>query len=616
MIDGGLEWGAGKPPTPTLAITARNVPIDKQLLAAVSPERRAWLEKIGIAGKLDVDGKIFHPSAATQPADVSVELDMAVRDGSLWPQNSTYGITDVSGKLRLSDSRVLFTNFKGKRGDGEISASGACIWIDGKPQLAILGGARNLLLEPALRQMLPADAQAAWDQVTPKGTVDVDLRYGTDSMAATPTTKPSVYEVTLRPRQLAAVFKSLPYALSDLSGAIIVNPDGTVLQNLIGKHKGATIAISGSAAVGERAGWNLSLVGKDVPIDEELRKALPPSLADLMRSMKLAGKISFEFPKLSYRPGEPPTAPSTRAASVDPDLDLAGTVWFTDSSMDVGVPITDINGLLKLETGIRAGKLAGLKGNVQADTLKIAGRPGKNFSAELFKPETQDAMRIGKIQAQLAGGEMAGQVELAFPERGTSRFAMGLLLHNVDVRQLAGEDEKIKGQLDASLALEGAWADPTTRRGRGDVKVAGRDMYKIPLVLGLLQITNLALPISSPFNEATARYSVEGQKVTFETIEMRASNMIMQGSGSLNFDTKKVKMTFTTDNPNWPKVPILSDLLQGAKHELLQFHVNGTIQEPKVSGSVMNTFQTTVDEVLRAGDAPSSDSDAAKRNRK
>ena len=71
----------------------------------------------------------------------------------------------------------------------------------------------------------------------------------------------------------------------------------------------------------------------------------------------------------------------------------------------------------------------------------------------------------------------------------------------------------------------------------------------------------------------------------------------------MNFDTKKVKMTFVTDNPNWPKVPILNDLIQGAKHEMLQIHVNGTIEEPKVSGSVMNTFQTTIDEVLRGGNS-------------
>ena len=59
------------------------------------------------------------------------------------------------------------------------------------------------------------------------------------------------------------------------------------------------------------------------------------------------------------------------------------------------------------------------------------------------------------------------------------------MLRNADVATLAGPTEKdIKGKLTASLAIEGDWGDPATRRGRGDVSVAGKDMYRIPLVLG------------------------------------------------------------------------------------------------------------------------------------
>jgi hypothetical protein len=42
--------------------------------------------------------------------------------------------------------------------------------------------------------------------------------------------------------------------------------------------------------------------------------------------------------------------------------------------------------------------------------------------------------------------------------------------------------------------------------------------------------------------------------------------------------------------------------LQTARHELLQIHVRGTLQDPKVSATSMNTFTTTIDEVLRGDD--------------
>jgi hypothetical protein len=172
------------------------------------------------------------------------------------------------------------------------------------------------------------------------------------------------------------------------------------------------------------------------------------------------------------------------------------------------------------------------------------------------------------------------------------------------VQTLVGDSEKdIKGQVSASLSLEGSWGDPGSRRGRGDVAVSGKEMYRIPLVLGLLQITNLSLPISSPFNEAAARYTVEGEKVNFEQIELRASNMLMSGHGYLDFGKKKVDMTFMTDNPNAWKIPFLHELLQGARQEFLQIRVSGTVQEPKVKGNMMNTFSTTIDEVFK-GDRP------------
>jgi hypothetical protein len=602
MLDGKITFGKNQPVTPDLKIVARNAPIDKTLLAAISPERREWIERLGVSGKLDVDGKISRrqgdkgtrgqgeeTTPTTQP-DVDVSLDMTVHDGALWPRDTTFAISDVSGKLRLDQGRITLADFKGKRGEGALAASGSVEWINGKPQLALSASAKNLLLEPALYQMLPDDAKAAWDSVRPEGTVDASLNYGKSAAATTqPTTRPS-YDLTLHPSKLAVTLKSLPYKLTDLSGTIAVTPAGATLTNVMGKHGVATLAISGT---GDGNAWNLQVMGRDVPVDQELKSALPPGLTKLITAMNLRGKLSFDFAKVNYRPAAKPNA--------DGDLDLVGGIWFADAAMDLGVPITEVNGLLKLDAGIRSGKLAGLKGRMQAASLKVADRPAKDFYCELFKPEKQDVMRLDKIQGGLAGGELAGQVDVAFADTSSSRFALGLVLRNADITSLTGEKD-IHGQLTASLALEGSWDDPNSRRGRGDVSVAGRDMYQIPLMLGLMQITNLSLPISSPFSEGNARYSVEGQKITFEQIELSASNMIMRGSGSLNFDTKKVKMTFVTDNPNWPKLPLVNEILQGAKHELLQIHVNGTVQEPKVSGSLMSTFSTTIDEVLRGSD--------------
>jgi hypothetical protein len=237
--------------------------------------------------------------------------------------------------------------------------------------------------------------------------------------------------------------------------------------------------------------------------------------------------------------------------------------------------------------------------------MSMAGRILRDFRADLIKPAGRTELRIEKMDAKTCGGVMGGKVVLHFPDEGPSRYNLELALSKADVAQLAQENEKeVKGQLDASLALDGAWGGGfAERRGRGDVKVSGRGMYRVPLVLGLMQVTNLAVPLSGPFKDANARYSVEGHKIVFESIELRSDTMVMSGGGNLDFATKRVDMSFVTDNPRGLKVPFLDDLLQGARQELLKIHVHGTIEEPKVAAGMLGTFTTTIDRVAK-GDSP------------
>jgi hypothetical protein len=72
----------------------------------------------------------------------------------------------------------------------------------------------------------------------------------------------------------------------------------------------------------------------------------------------------------------------------------------------------------------------------------------------------------------------------------------------------------------------------------------------------------------------------------------------MDGSGWLDFGSKQVRLNFSTENPNWPHLPFIHDILQGAKEELMQIQVRGTVQDPKVSARSLHTLTTTVDQVF------------------
>lgn len=609
VVDGVVRFGDNKPLDPQLRISGQGILIDAKLLGALPKDRREWLEKLGIAGKLDLEGRVERDVRARAGAgsknpqdDITYELQLGLSHGSFWPVDGRPLVRDVTGKMRLTPHELVVSEMKGRRGDAKISGNGMVSWPGGKPSVVISAAAKDLLLDEALRKSLPAAWREGWDGVRPEGSVNIDLTYsgGVEDAAGGATTRPAAgFQAVIQPVKLAITPRPIPVRIDDLKGTITIRPEQTTLSEMMGTRKsGGTVSFSGTVPTGSsRGAWNLKLSAKEIINDKELSAALPPALSKLLASMKFKGKLGVDFSKLDFRPGADPK-------SEDGELDFKTVITLAGNSFDAGVPLDDVNGTLTLSAGARRGKLAGLTGTMELSSLQLAERKVTNLRADLIKPESEDALRIGKIEGDIAGGKLAGQIDLLFPDKGDSRFGLGLVVRNADVTELAGQTEKdIQGSLSASLALEGTWGNTASRRGRGDVSVSGKQMYKIPLLLGLMQITNLSLPISSPFNEGAVRYSVEGEKVSFEQIELRASNMLMSGSGWLDFGTKKVRMTFLTDNPNAWKIPFISEILAGARQEFMQIQVSGTVQEPKVRGSLMNTFTTTVDEVLNNGKA-------------
>jgi hypothetical protein len=623
--DGTTVPGSRVKMRPDLKVTARNVPIDQQLVDALPPARGKWLRAAGLTGLADVDGRVF----LDDHAEVGLDLSIALRDGKILPgPDGAYAVEGLAGTSRLTPNKFEVLQLTGRRGDATLTGSGHATWLDEKPAFAFVGAAKNLLLDPALYKLLPPAARTAWDQVHPDGTVDADVRYSGKTVSTTQpvaaqavasvdadTASPAdasemthAFDLSLRPRQLAVTPDAVPYRLDHLTGSATFAAGKVTLADITGRHNGATVRISGTGTVDASPNlWDLKIRGENVPADADLTRAAPKALADLLASLELNGSLNFDFTKLLVRTPETPAAtganrqsaignPKSEPAS---DIDFAVALSTPGASMSLALPVTDAVGQVDLAGALRNGALDELTGQFNFASLKLAGRPANNFSAAMNKPAADPTLHLTDLRGDVAGGAIAGSVDLSFPDAGPSGYNLSLVLRNANVRDLAPDNDRdIQGQLTASIALEGAWADPTTRRGRGDVLVTGREMYKVPVAMGFLQITNLSLPISQPFNEATARYSVQGQAVTFESVELHAPSMTMSGSGVLDFASKKVRMTFMTDNPNWPKLPFIDPLLQGARRELLQIKITGSIQDPKVSAGMFGTVTTTIDEVV------------------
>jgi hypothetical protein len=595
-IDGRVSFGPGRPIDPQLTISARNIPIDDELRNALATDQREWLNKAGVGGKIDVDGRVFSakPSTSAEP-DIDWDMRVKLRDGVIWPVENTFAVTDAVADTHLTRSKLDILSAKGKRGQAVVTGSGAIAWPDGQPRLSLDFQAADLLLDKTLYALIPQGGKKSWDGLNPSGAINLHVKYENDPTPA----GNDRFDVTIEPREVSVKPASLPWQMDKLAGQIAITPGRIALKDVTARHGAAVLKFSGVGVDQQgQTAWTIAAAGDKISVDDDLRKALPEAMGSLVKSIKLEGVIGFDCPKFTYRTAD---VASAGKPGGNTDVELQGRVSLVDSSLDIGVGLTHVNGAIDFSAAVHNGELDWLSAKIDAPSLLLAERSMKDLRSSLVKPAGRGFYQFADLRAKLAGGELAGQIDLETPKDGPSRYALAAVLRGCDVRQLTGESEvRIRGSVTGSIAMEGNWGDSLHRRGRGDIQVQGNDLYQIPVVLGLIQITNLSLPIKTPFTEASTQYFVDGQKVTFSQIELRAPSMVMQGSGTLDFGTHKLALVLTTDNPDWPKIPIIGALIDGAKRELFQIHVRGTIQEPLLKARSMNTFQTTIDEVFKA----------------
>jgi hypothetical protein len=655
VVDGRVAWGAafddrftvdltarpgGRPIQTVVHVLVHRAPIDADLINAIPEDKRGWMKALGVKGVLDVDGELSQqppiqggkPPASVEEAmaqnPLTFNLKMKLADGELTPAGSKFSVKSAIAEMTLIPDALHIESASARRGTAAITLWGDIAWPNGEPTLAIHSQAVGLLLDQDLHDLLPPEARVNWDALRPAGTVDVDIAYRTTATTATaapagaaqtqPAAKKPSLHIGLQPRELSIKPVGLPYQLDGLKGALSINDEHLNIAGVTARHGNAGFTLAGTGELGDKTTFDLKLSAKNLIINPALRDAMPEPVQNIIDGLKLHGPCDLNFSRLVYRSGltsaatapagaavaaAPTTGPfaaSAKASAMGTSLDFTLAATLHDGGLDVGVPLDEVNGTLNLDMKLRDGALAAIGGKFDVDSLSMAGRALQNFSAELNRSEDGNGLKIGRMQADLAGGQMAGEIDLLFPADGPSRYTLNLIVRDADVRELAREtDPTIQGNLTASLSLEGAWGDAVSRRGRGDVVVTGKEMYRIPVILGLLQVTNLALPVAQPFHRGTVRYTLDGQRVNFDQIELRSDTMLMSGSGHLDFGSKQVRMSFTTDNPSGLQLPILNDLLKGARNELFKINVKGTITQPKVETSVMGTFTTTVDEVLK-----------------
>ncbi|MFW6060959.1 MAG: AsmA-like C-terminal region-containing protein, partial [Phycisphaeraceae bacterium] len=575
---------------PALTVTDLRLPIDALLIASLPEPQDRWVQRLHADGMITATGRV-HPN---DEGGVGFTFDGRLDEVTATPFDGRFTLTDLSGALHLEDDAIAFSDVVGHRDEAQLAAEGRIAWSDDGVQHDLRFTGENLPIEPALLDLLPPDHEtrarlaAAFKKHQPEGALDAALTVrngdGADGLA---------HALTLQPRALAFDLDGRRIALRDMSGTALVQGQTVTVEQLHGAFEGGEATVSGKMALGEERDAALRIDASVAQPNAAARMLLPKRWREAVERLRLQGAYELTDGRLRWRPDTDDARPLT----------FHGKVRLRDAGLRLGVDVTDLQGAMDVAYASPRGAVGQvIELGLSADRLRIADRLVEPATVRV-RSDADDPgrLRITTLRGRIYDGVITGDGVLALA--GDGAYRLDMTMQGARVRPLLQPDEAEaatadRGRMDASLHIEGAYDDPTDRRGRGALRVHDAELFERPLTLALLQTANLTLPTAGAFDRATVRYMLDGEMVHLEDIRFEAPTFAVIGAGTLELPTRALALTLVARNPGSGAFGAVSDMINVFKDELVAIKVDGTLASPKARMVSMEGLRTSWDRLF------------------
>lgn len=585
-------------------------PALEDLVATVAPDVAAKLAELRDQRRPEGGLKVRAEGAGTlgdEPSLTSLDVQvLECRDFSFLTEAGRMRVTSQAGSLRLSalaPDAVQFDAFAADITVGDAPLTGVelsgvyPLGRDWKQDDHLSLRVHDAHFESAMvrragERTLPSSLAATMERASVAGVFDADL----DLRGSRP-----IVTGEIRPRSCEFTIKGERVAMTSMHGGIRFEETGGSFTGCRAEGAGWWAEVSGDwAGAGEGAVIvNATIDGRsEAGLTPELRAVLPGSLRDALTgvSVEAAGPLAVD--KLSLRVSLDEAHGAAYRSS--------GRVAFAGASAELGVKITDCAGYLDFEAESVPGRRMGNFGiglifdsataggiHLGHSIARIAGDP---LSGDVLAPVILGDAYGGRVSGSVLVSERADGKHEYHADFKLSGVPLGELLadweHAVGVEHAAAYDEvaperasaESRGMVDVGVSFTGLIGDPSQRRGRGSIQVGGGDraeVLRLPLLLPLIQVSNLQIPQNDRLDFAEAVFFVEGEDVVFERIGVFAESVELFGYGRMTLPGLDLDLRFNSRAVN--RLPLISDLMEKFRNELITTRVAGTVREPQVS---------------------------------
>ncbi|MBY0312099.1 MAG: hypothetical protein K2W85_08525 [Phycisphaerales bacterium] len=598
------------------------------------------------SGRLNSTLSLYRAPGPAKPTSVALTLDTASnievdalggRLGVDWPEGVIGVALPGDGPESLSFEGVRARLTLDAQPCGDLTLSGP-ITLDtdrntvaGPADLrAQFGGwsFESPLIEPVLKAFTGERTAERFRSLRAAGLFDATLAVRTDGPLVSGFA-PAALEAELRPTSLAFERNSERIVLDQVEGGVTLRTRaGSEPAPVAGRFDGVRVrAATWSAnADGTWSALAMSPASSDGvsdperPVKLDLRlgveaERLTPDLRALMPSAAQEAVAGLDAEFRGPLTLADAIVKADAAGGDTGQTSFSGELRFKDLAFNVGVPIEQCDGRARMDIQTKPTGAGGpsIRVDFESSEMRAAGVLVRAAQATVASSQTPGVIEAANITAQCHGGRVTARATVTLPDTprpvapagaeaapGRPRYDAQVLLAGVRLAPVlsdfaaAGatdpgpvgppnpftEPDPSRGKIDARLTVRGVAGDLNSRTGEGAIRISEGDVLRLPVMLPLIQVSNLQLPSKDRLSYMQSEFLIDGPAADFHQISLLSDSIAIVGTGTLTWPQLNLNMRFTSKGR--ARVPLLSDIFDLLRDEIVSTTVSGKLAEPVV----------------------------------
>ncbi|MCG8406367.1 MAG: AsmA-like C-terminal domain-containing protein [Phycisphaerales bacterium] len=577
-LDGYAILKATESPQVEIRVDAKGIRIDESFGAALPPDGRGAFAQFQPKGLVDLSGTLSYHDEAS---GLIWDLNTHIYDTSIRYDHFPYRVEGVSGKVAIRPDRISIVDAHGRHNAAQINAHGEVRRHEDGFAADLTFDADKLTLDQELYQAMPPSLKDVWNLLKPEGRVKV--RTGLHFVSEADQRRRR-HRTEIVPLDAKICFRGFALPLSSVTGRVLVTNRRVEILSLRGETDGGVIELSGEIEL-EGPGHRGTLIvnATDMTFNKKLLTAMPRALRRFFQPMKPRGRFNLRLDPLRF---ETDMAGRTR-------WDFDGQIELTDAHADLGVELHNCNGTLAGNGTITKAGHVSVELNADLAQTLLAGWHLENVKARILTDPITNVIHVEDARANLYDGEATGFAEIV-RHQGDSYYEASFTMRELQlseylkkrVRASRAESdfdrsEMARGSVAGNLVLRGKTGKGGYREGAGEVFVSEAQVWKLPIILAIFQVLNLT-PDENVFHDGRLKYYLSRDRLTLQKIDLQGKAISFIGGGSLDLRTDQLDVTLLAGSPVRIRVPLLTDILEGASREIMEVQVTGTLGKPTI----------------------------------